>query len=139
MVRQKQDGALPDLGTRWPGPVHKAGPAEPGMLRARHHSAAAGGHVPLPTQDLSPALPCHTHPRVLWLCTHGAPMCWSFLNAVQENRRWVASVPTSSSPPTPSVHKFLTAHQPSAKLYSALIVRHASWGQTHPGPEHGLA
>lgn len=60
MVRQKQNGALPDLGTRWPGPVYKEGPAEPVTLRARHHSAAAGGHVLLPTQDLSPALPCHT-------------------------------------------------------------------------------
>lgn len=89
MVRQKQDGVLPDLGTRWPGPVHEEGPAEPGMLRARHHSAAAGGHVPLPTQDLSPALPCPvTHPSVLWLCTHGVPMCWSFLNAVHESRQW---------------------------------------------------
>lgn len=72
MVRQKQDGALPDLGTRWPGPVHKAGPAEPGMLRARHHSAAAGGHVPLPTQDLSPALPCHTPQGPLALQARGA-------------------------------------------------------------------
>lgn len=88
MVRQKQNGALPDLGTRWPGLVYKEGPAEPVMLRAHHHSAAAGGHVLLPTQDLSPALqPCPiTHPRVLWLCLRRALTRWSFLNAVPEGR-----------------------------------------------------
>ena len=72
MVRQKQNGALPDLGTRWPGPVYKEGPAEPVVLRALHHSAAAGGHVLLPTQDLRPALHCTaTGPRVLGLCRRG--------------------------------------------------------------------
>lgn len=72
MVRQMQDGALPDLGTRWPGPVHTEGPAEPGTLRARHHSAAAGGHMPLPAQDLSPAPPRHTPRGPLALHTRGA-------------------------------------------------------------------
>lgn len=61
MVRQKQNGVLPELGTRWPGPVYKEGPAEPVMLLARHRSAAAGGHVLPPTQDRQPSpAPCHT-------------------------------------------------------------------------------
>lgn len=61
MVRQKQNGVLPELGTRWPGPVYEEGPAEAGMLLTRHHSAAAGGHVLPPTQDRQPSpAPCHT-------------------------------------------------------------------------------
>lgn len=57
-VRQQQNGALPDLGTRWPGPVYKEGPAEPGMLRARHHcscrwSRAAAHSGPQPSLALS--------------------------------------------------------------------------------------
>lgn len=74
-----------------------------------------------------------THPGVLWLCTHGIPTCWSFLNAVQESGRRGRSVPASGTPPTQSVHKFLTAHQLSAKLHSALIVRRSSWGRHTQG------
>lgn len=48
------------LGHKMARPCVKEGPAEPVMLRARHHSAAAGGHVPLPTQDLSAAWLYHT-------------------------------------------------------------------------------
>lgn len=61
MVRQKQNGVLPELGTRWPGPVYAEGPAETQMLLTRHHSAAAGGHVLPPTQDRQPSpAPRHT-------------------------------------------------------------------------------
>lgn len=60
MVRQKQNGVLPELGTRWPGPMYEEGPAEPVMLlrAARHRSAAAGGQVLPPTRGQpSPAIP----------------------------------------------------------------------------------
>lgn len=72
MVRQKQNGVLPELGTRWPGPVYEEGPAEPMMLHARHRSAAAGGHVLQPTQDCQPNPALHTPQCPLALHTQGA-------------------------------------------------------------------
>lgn len=95
MVRQKQNGVLPELGTRWPGPVYEEGPAEPVTLAIS--SAAAGGHVLPPTQDAGPALPYHTLQCPLLLHAQGAhtlvfPKCSPGRQGIG-----VISVPASSS------------------------------------------
>ena len=137
MVRQKQNGALPELGTRWPGPVWEEGPAEPVMLRARHCSAAAGGHVLPPTQDRrpSPALP---GPRV---SSGFAPVGCSLtgLSSMQSGRagEGVISVPTSSS----STHSFSAQNANcTAAMCEAPLRLHSQalrhWDQTS---EHHLA
>lgn len=115
--------------------VYKEGPAEPGMLRARRHSAAAGGHVLLPTQDLSPALPYHTAPCPPALCAGRSR--WHFLNAVPEGRCWgsCTQLPTHA-------FRSQTLHRTPATCKAPLSLHKEAVeppSQAQPGSAHSVA
>lgn len=122
MVRQKQNGALPELGTRWPGPVWEEGPAEPGRLRSPllcsgRWSRAAAHSGPQ-------AQPCQTtYPRVLWPCSSPALTLGSFLNAVPKAGDGVISAPTSSFSTRAFSPQNLNCTPACARLLSAFMAR----------------